>query len=179
MASIFLDTTRDLGYSKSPTYEWVLSQEHIHKPNLFISPTKLAYTISYIFLYCNRFIILFTQITHKKQTQKIKETFLILQFSTLKSTVVRYNSWHTATRSYLWMFATGRFICTGLAVYPVPNVEWTIPPRNSDSEYNYTHLYWTVIASRLFQSTVFGNNVVLKNIIIREWNNVLVLWFQI
>ena len=40
--------------------------------------------------------MLFTQIIHKnKQTQKIKKTFLILQYSTLKSTVVQYNSWHT------------------------------------------------------------------------------------
>ena len=42
-------------------------------------------------MYCNRFIILFTQIIHKKQTQKIEKTFLILQYSTLKSTVVQYN----------------------------------------------------------------------------------------
>ena len=48
-----------------------------------------------IVLYCNRFIILFTQIALKKQTQKIKKTLLILQYSTLKSTVVQYNSWHT------------------------------------------------------------------------------------
>ena len=46
-------------------------------------------------LYCNRFIILFTQIIHKKQMQKIKKTFLILQYSTLKSTVVQCNGWHT------------------------------------------------------------------------------------
>ena len=46
-------------------------------------------------LYCNRFIILFTQIIHKKQTNtKIKKTFLILQYSTLKGTVIQYNSWH-------------------------------------------------------------------------------------
>ena len=32
---------------------------------------------------------------HNKQTQKIKKTFLILQYSTLKSTVVQYNCWHT------------------------------------------------------------------------------------
>ena len=32
---------------------------------------------------------------HKNQTQKIKKTFLILQFSTLKSTVVQHKSWHT------------------------------------------------------------------------------------
>ena len=38
--------------------------------------------------------MLLTQIIHKKQTQKIK-TFLNLQYSTLKSTVVQYNSWHT------------------------------------------------------------------------------------
>ena len=54
----------------------------------------LSYTVGYI-LYCNRFIILFTQIIHKKQTQKMKETFLILQYSTLKSAVGEYSSWHT------------------------------------------------------------------------------------
>ena len=45
-------------------------------------------------LHCNRFIILCTQIIHVKQTQKIEKTFLILHYSTLKSTVVQYNSWH-------------------------------------------------------------------------------------
>ena len=29
-----------------------------------------------------------------KQTQEIKKTFLILQYSTLKSTAVQYNHWH-------------------------------------------------------------------------------------
>ena len=29
--------------------------------------------------------------------QKIKKTFLILQYSTLKSIVAQYNSWHTET----------------------------------------------------------------------------------
>ena len=32
---------------------------------------------------------------HKKQTQKRKKTFLILQNSTLKSAVLQNNSWHT------------------------------------------------------------------------------------
>ena len=45
-------------------------------------------------LYCNRFRILFTQIIHKKQTQKIKKTFLLLQYSPLKRTVVQHNSWY-------------------------------------------------------------------------------------
>ena len=35
------------------------------------------------------------QVIHKKQTQKIKKTFLIVQYSTVKSAVVQYNSWHT------------------------------------------------------------------------------------
>ena len=43
-------------------------------------------------LYCSRFIRIFTQIIHKKQKVKV---FLILLYSTLKSTVVQYNSWHT------------------------------------------------------------------------------------
>ena len=29
-------------FSKSPVYEHIPSPEHIHKPNLFVSPTKLA-----------------------------------------------------------------------------------------------------------------------------------------
>ena len=41
--------------------------------------------ISYIVLYCNRFIILFTQIIYKNK-QKRKKTFSFLQCSTLKST---------------------------------------------------------------------------------------------
>ena len=40
-----------------------------------------------------RFKVLFTQIIHKKQTQKIKKTFFISQYSTLKSTVVEYIGW--------------------------------------------------------------------------------------
>ena len=43
------------------------------KPSLFISPTKLAYVTTnktgYIILYCDRFIILFTQIIHSEVTQ--------------------------------------------------------------------------------------------------------------
>ena len=44
-------------------------------------------TASYIVLYCNRFTILFTQIIHKQTITK-EQTLLILQYSTLKSTVV-------------------------------------------------------------------------------------------
>ena len=41
--------------------------------------------------------MLFTQIIHKKinQSQEIKKASLILQYNTLKSTVVQYNSGHT------------------------------------------------------------------------------------
>ena len=63
--------------TKSLTYKQVQFQEHIHKFNLLIK-SKLAKVpnnkISYIVLYYNRFIIFFTQITHKKNT-KIKKTF--------------------------------------------------------------------------------------------------------
>ena len=45
-------------------------------------------TIGYITLYCNRFLIHFTQIIHEKQTQKTKKTSLILQYRTLRSTIV-------------------------------------------------------------------------------------------
>ena len=43
-------------------------------------------------LYGNRFIILFTEIIHKKQTKN--KILLIIQYSTLKSTEVQYNIWH-------------------------------------------------------------------------------------
>ena len=47
-------------------------------------------------LYCNRFVVLFTQIIHKKQTNtKDKENIFNLTVQYLKSTVVQYNSWHT------------------------------------------------------------------------------------
>ena len=52
-------------------------------------------------MYCNRFIILFTQIIHKNQTSTKNKTFLILQYSTLKSTVVQYNSWRFLHSSYI------------------------------------------------------------------------------
>ena len=44
--------------------------------------------ISYIIWYSNRFIILFTQIMHKKTNTKSKKTFLILECSTLIITIV-------------------------------------------------------------------------------------------
>ena len=56
-----------------------------------------------------------------KKTQKMK-IFLILQYSTLKSTVVQYNSWHTRARSHLWRFATRRFIRRGLMSSNFSNV---------------------------------------------------------
>ena len=46
-------------------------------------------------VYCDRFLILSTQIIHKKRQRTVKKTLFILQCSTLKSTVVQYNSWHT------------------------------------------------------------------------------------
>ena len=52
-------------------------------------------------LYYNRFLILFAQLIHKKQTQTVKKPFLMLQYSTLKSTVVQqlvYRDWHQVNR---------------------------------------------------------------------------------
>ena len=49
--------------------------------------------VSYVVLYCNRFIILLTQIIPEKTNTK-DITFLILQYSSLKSTAVEDNSWH-------------------------------------------------------------------------------------
>ena len=53
-------------------------------------------TIGYIVLRCNRFTTLFTQRTHKKQTQKIK--LLILQDSTLKVLQLAYRGWHRVSK---------------------------------------------------------------------------------
>ena len=46
---------------------------------------------------------------HKRQTQKTKKAFFILQYGTLESTVVQYDSWNpgagiewTGTKSYYW-----------------------------------------------------------------------------
>lgn len=46
---------------------------------------------------------------HKRQTQKTTKAFLILQYGTLESTVVQYDSWNpgagiewTGTKSYYW-----------------------------------------------------------------------------
>ena len=50
--------------------------------------TQLAATISYIVLYCDRFIILFIQIVHRKETNTINKTLKNLQYRALKSTVV-------------------------------------------------------------------------------------------
>ena len=51
------------------------------KPSLFISPTKLAYVTTnktgYIILYCDRFIILFTQIIKNKQIIKKENIFTL------------------------------------------------------------------------------------------------------
>ena len=48
-------------------------------------------TVSCIVLYYNRFIILFTQIMHKKPTNTQNKNILILQYTTLKSTIVQYS----------------------------------------------------------------------------------------
>ena len=68
-------------------------EKHVHKYSLFGSPTNLfgrpTNTIGHIVLYCNKFIILFTQILHEKETNtKIKKMFLILQCSALNRTAV-------------------------------------------------------------------------------------------
>lgn len=50
--------------------------------------------MGYIELHCKRRAILFTEILHKKQTQKIKERLLILRDSALKGTVAQGDSWY-------------------------------------------------------------------------------------
>ena len=84
------------GYSKSSAYEWVVFWEHICKFSLSVTPTKLPKyptdTTSYIVLYCNRFIIIFTQIIDK--TNLKNRTLLIWWWNTLKSTVGQYNNRH-------------------------------------------------------------------------------------
>ena len=46
-----------------------------------------------------RCLILFIQIIHEKQMQKIKKTFLTLQYCSPKSPVVPNDSWHTGAVS--------------------------------------------------------------------------------
>ena len=79
-------------------------------------PTKLAYVTTnktgYMILYCDRFIILFTQINTLKKHKKIRKTFLTLQYRTLKSTIVQYNSWH---RGHICIFESLKLegLCEG------------------------------------------------------------------
>ena len=61
---------------EAPAYEWV---QFVCKSNT--EPRYPTNTIGYIVLHCNSFIMLFTQVIHKKQIQKIKKTFLLLQCS--------------------------------------------------------------------------------------------------
>ena len=75
-------------YGKSPTYKGALFPEHVHKSIRVGLGTQLAATISYIVLYCDRFIILFIQIVHRKETNTIKKTLKNVQYRALKSTVV-------------------------------------------------------------------------------------------
>ena len=90
-------------YSKSPIYKWIPFWEHVRSPTLFIKSNKASLGIQPTQLaiqYCNNTV---KQIIHKTQTQKIKKTFLILQYSTLRSTVVllRSTSYVTAVFSLL------------------------------------------------------------------------------
>ena len=85
------DTWARVESAVNPYIRKSYTREHVRKSSLFVSPTKLANTIGYIILCCNRFTILFTQIIHKTHT-KIKKICLISQDSILKSTVVQHNS---------------------------------------------------------------------------------------
>ena len=60
---------------------------------LYLWATREAHIVLYFGAY-NRFIILFMQVIHKKPNTK-NEHFS--SYSTLKSTVVQNNSWHTGT----------------------------------------------------------------------------------
>ena len=64
------DAAKDLiQYIASPLYTSSIPRVHSFKSNSFTSPTKSRYpvnTIGCIVLYCNRLIILYTQIVHKK-----------------------------------------------------------------------------------------------------------------
>ena len=46
----------------------------------------------------------------------LNKTFLILQYSTWRSTVVQYNCWLTGPRSNLWKFPIWSFVCRELTV---------------------------------------------------------------
>ena len=81
--------------SVSPLHMQVPHRERIRKSNLFANPKlpEVSNSVGHVALYCDKFIILFTETIHKKQTWKIKKIFWILQYSALKSAVVQYNSW--------------------------------------------------------------------------------------
>ena len=70
-------------------------------------------TIGYIVLCYNRFIILFTQIIHKKQTQKNKENIfnLTVQYIEKYSSTVQqlvYRGWHRVNRQEELLTGGGR-----------------------------------------------------------------------
>ena len=74
---------------QSPAQEQILFQELIVSPSCSQFQQSLprypAQATGYIVLtYYNRFIMLFTHIIHKKQTQEMKKTLLILQYNTVK-----------------------------------------------------------------------------------------------
>ena len=65
----------------------------------------------HIYTHINRFIIIFTQIIHKKQAQN--KTFYSYRLVLWK---VQYSSWHTGACLHLWRFAIWKFVCKGLNV---------------------------------------------------------------
>ena len=112
-------------YTVSPLHIIEFHSGHLFvKFNSFVSPTRSpTKTISYLAQYCNRFILLFTQMIHQKQTPKIKDTCLILQYSTLKSTVVQYNNWHGGAHSHPWKFTNSKFKCVCMLSH-FSRVQW-------------------------------------------------------
>ena len=63
---------------------------------------------------CNRFIILFTQIIHQKQTQK---NILTLTAEDLEKYSVTAQQLAYRAQPHLWKCTTWSFVCRGLTVY--------------------------------------------------------------
>ena len=85
----------------------------VHLLSPICREVQQANIISYIVLFCNRFKILFTQIIHKKQTQKNKESIfcLIVQYLEKYSSTVQqlvYRGWHQVNRQEELMTGGGR-----------------------------------------------------------------------
>ena len=94
----------------SPLHTNEFYSKLVRKSSLFIKLNKVSLgtllTVGYVVLYCNRFIILFTQIIHKK-----KKTFLILQYNVKNNITTQqltHRGWHQVNRQEELLMGGGR-----------------------------------------------------------------------